>query len=272
MPGARPMARRFEWGTRAPWIGALVALCLGTAQAADLPDSCGGPQGRTSQGQVDHVYDGDTVRLTNGTRVRLIGLDTPEIFWREQTAEPYGHEARDALVELLREHDNQVLLVHDAERKDRYQRTLAHLFTPDGQPITALMLRQGLATALTIPPNDWHVECYRDTEALARGEALRIWSLEHLEAFEAEELPRDAEGFRIVTGEVVRIGLSQRAHWINLEGNVAFRIDREDMQYFPDLDIDALRGEQVEGRGFVYTHRGQPRIRIRHPVDLRILD
>jgi endonuclease YncB( thermonuclease family) len=29
--------------------------------------------------QVDYVVDGDTVRLSNGTYVRLIGIDTPEV-------------------------------------------------------------------------------------------------------------------------------------------------------------------------------------------------
>ncbi|MCG5513335.1 thermonuclease family protein [Ectothiorhodospira shaposhnikovii] len=266
------MARLNGLKTRALLVGALVAFAAGAVQAVTLPESCGGPTGRVEQARVNHVYDGDTVRLSDGTRVRMIGLDTPEIFWRENSAEPFGHEARDALVEILESHDYRVLLVHDQERRDHYQRRLAHLFTPDGRPIHAELLARGLAVALTIPPNDWNLQCYRDAEAQAREAGLKIWEQDHLRVFRAEELPPDTEGFRRVEGRVVRLGESGRSHWINLEGNVAFRIDHEDMVHFPGLDPATLRGREVMGRGLVYSHRGQPRIRIRHPADLQILD
>ncbi|WP_412852307.1 thermonuclease family protein [Ectothiorhodospira shaposhnikovii] len=266
------MARLHGLKTRALLVGALVASMAGMAQAVTLPESCGGPAGRVEQARVNHVHDGDTVRLSDGTRVRMIGLDTPEIFWRENSAEPFGHEARDALIEILEAHDHQVLLVHDRERQDRYQRRLAHLFTPDGRSIHAELLARGLAVALTIPPNDWNLQCYRDAEAQARDAGLEIWEQEHLRVFAARELPPDSEGFRLVEGRVVRLGESQRSHWINLEGNVAFRIDHEDMTHFPGLDLATLQGRQVMGRGIVYSHQGQPRIRIRHPADLQILD
>nr|WP_238621743.1 thermonuclease family protein [Ectothiorhodospira lacustris] len=258
--------------TGALLVGALVASVAGMAQAVTLPDACGGPAGRVEQARVNHVYDGDTVRLSDGTRVRMIGLDTPEIFRRENSAEPFGHEARDALIEILEAHDHQVLLVLDRERRDHYRRRLAHLFTPDGKSIHAELLARGLAVALTIPPNDWNLQCYRDAEAQAREAGLKIWEQEHLRVFNSQELPPDTEGFRQVEGRVVRLGESQRSHWINLEGNVAFRIDHEDMIHFPGLDPAVLQGRQVMGRGLVYSHRGQARIRIRHPSDLQILD
>ncbi|WP_238375993.1 thermonuclease family protein [Ectothiorhodospira magna] len=241
----------------------------------NLPASCVGPADRpVEQARVDHVHDGDTVRLADGTRVRMVGLDTPEIFWREHSAEPYGHEARQALIDILQAHDDRVLLVYDQERYDRYQRLLAHLFTPDGTSIHALLLARGLAVGLTIPPNDWNLRCYRDAEAQAREAGLKVWGLPHLQrVFPARELPRDAQGFRRVSGKVVRVGESRHAYWINLEGDVAFRIDREDMMYFPGLDNPrTLRGREVIGRGLVYTHQGQPRIRIRHAADLDILE
>ncbi|MBK1691863.1 thermonuclease family protein [Ectothiorhodospira mobilis] len=254
------------------------ALCLcvllaPAAQGRDLPPGCNAPGGLTRTGVVDHVNDGDTVRLEDGTRVRLIGLDTPEIHWGRDEAEPYAREARRALEEILDTHDDRVILQPDTEARDPHGRTLAHLFTPDGHPIAALLLDRGLATALTIPPNDRHLECYRTAEARARAAREGLWSLPRHQVFQAEELPRDATGFRRVEGKVTRIGESRRAHWINLdEGAVALRIDKADMGYFPGLDPESLEGKRVQGRGSVYTHRGQPRMRIHHPADLEILE
>jgi endonuclease YncB( thermonuclease family) len=40
--------------------------------------------------RVDHVVDGDTIALRNGQRVRLVQIDTPEVFFG---AECYGRAA-----------------------------------------------------------------------------------------------------------------------------------------------------------------------------------
>ena len=39
--------------------------------------------------RIDHVVDGDTVALRNGQRVRLVQIDTPEVFFG---AECYGRD------------------------------------------------------------------------------------------------------------------------------------------------------------------------------------
>jgi micrococcal nuclease len=250
------------------------APALPPAAAVPLPESCQAPVEDHGHATVDHIYDGDTVRLNDGTRVRLIGLDTPEFHHRDPDREPEAFAARalEALTAVLAANGHRVRLVHDRERHDRYQRTLAHLFTPDGQSISALMLAQGLGTRLTVPPNDWNLDCYRDAERGADAGGKGIWSRPENRVFEAADLPRNAEGFRRVTGRVVRLGESSRAHWVNLEGDVALRIDRKDLQYFDGFDVESLQDRRVRARGHVYNYRGQPRIRIRHPADLEIID
>ncbi|OOG25988.1 nuclease [Thioalkalivibrio denitrificans] len=280
------MQRARRWRALFLVRGALPILCLtalltgAPAQAqtpwtpVDLPESCQSPDHVHGRATVAHVFDGDTVRLDDGTRVRLIGLDTPEYHHRnpDLDPEPFAEEAHDALSALLAYHGHQVIVVHDRELHDRFQRLLAHLFTPDGQSVTALMLAQGLATRLTIPPNDWNLDCYRDAERRAGEARLGLWALPEHRLFDARELPRDAEGFRRVEGRVVRIGESSRAVWINLEGDVALRVDHPDLANFPELDVRALENQRVRARGHVYNHRGQPRIRIRHPANLEVLE
>lgn len=74
---------------------------------------------------ITKVYDGDTITLSTGERVRLLQIDTPEL----SPAECYGQEARSALVELLNL-PGQLTLKTDPklDKVDRYGRLLRYVF------------------------------------------------------------------------------------------------------------------------------------------------
>lgn len=70
----------------------------------DAPDFCKCMEGKTIQGKVVSVYDGDTVKVIfplNDTlykwNCRLIGIDTPEIRTRCSVEKQYGYKVRDCL-------------------------------------------------------------------------------------------------------------------------------------------------------------------------------
>src|SRR5690606_37661104 len=127
-------------------IAALAGAAWLVAQSADAPAS-GGPapaSGGSAPGQsipgqsipvpagarsevVEYVHDGDTLFLEDGTKVRLLGVDTPEI---GEHAECYGDEARALLRELLPE-GTRVRVVADVQPLDQYGRALLFLFTDD---------------------------------------------------------------------------------------------------------------------------------------------
>jgi endonuclease YncB( thermonuclease family) len=69
---------------RAVVFAALFAVVVSTATAAPASVSHG------QLGRIDHVADGDTVDLTNGAKVRLVQIDTPEVYF---TPECYGKQA-----------------------------------------------------------------------------------------------------------------------------------------------------------------------------------
>ena len=79
-------------------------------------------------------------------------------------------------------------------------------------------------------------------------------------------------GYRIITGNVIRIGESRSAIWINLAKNLALRIIKEDLPHFPDDTLKNLMGKNISARGWLYFANGQFRMQIRHPVDIRIKD
>jgi micrococcal nuclease len=82
--------------------------------------------------------------------VRLIGVDTPEVFGE---AECFGREAA-AFVRRLLPIGTRVQYTLGVERRDRYGRALAYVYTEDGRFLNLLLVRRGYAQPLTIPPND----------------------------------------------------------------------------------------------------------------------
>lgn len=119
---------------------------------------------------VVRVIDGDTIEVAGGTRIRLIGVDTPE------TAECFGSEATRYANELLPA-GTRVRLVYDVQRLDPYGRTLAYVYKlTDGVFVNLAIARNGFAQQATFPPNVAHAEEFRIAAASARTASLGLWS------------------------------------------------------------------------------------------------
>jgi micrococcal nuclease len=123
--------------------------------------------------KVVRVYDGDTVLLENGTQVRYLGIDTPEIDHKGGRSDVMAEEAGDVNRKLVG--GRHVRLEYDQEKVDSHGRCLAYLFLPNGEMVNAVLVRRGLAHVMSVHPNlkyrDLLVRCQR--EAMAEG--LGIW-------------------------------------------------------------------------------------------------
>lgn len=272
---ARPASRRDSNLRRSPasaFFFLLAALlCLSAAGAV----RAGTAQCRTTRfdsvGTVRYVVDGDTVWLTDGRKVRLIGIDTPEIGHEGRRSEPYARKARRALQGLLAAHHRRVGLVHDREAHDHYGRTLAHVFLRDGTSVEASLLDAGLGTGFAVPPDLRFLDCYRAAEQRARAARRGIWSLARYQPRAVRTLRPGMEGYRVIDGEVRGIGHSRTALWLEFGARFAVRIPRSDLVYFKAYDPARLAGERVRVRGKVFRSHGQLRLELRHPADLQIL-
>ncbi len=94
----------------------------------------------------EYVIDGDTVILDGGERVRLIGVDAPEIPHGKRPGEAGGYEASRYLRGLVE--GKTITLKYDEEAKDSYGRTLGYLYLGDGKNINEEMIRSGHAKAM----------------------------------------------------------------------------------------------------------------------------
>jgi len=120
------------------------------------------------------VYDGDTIILENGQRVRLLGINTPEIESRHRAAESGGKAAKEWLYNRIK--DQKVYLEHDLEKKDKYDRLLAHVFLADGTHLNRELIKKGLAFMSIVPPNLRYVDVFSHAQKEAETKKLGIWN------------------------------------------------------------------------------------------------
>ena len=252
------------------WAAILCASVLFPVAALGDGPSC--PADRSDQRVVSAmVLDGDTLALADGRRVRLLGIDTPEIGRDGEPSQPFAEEAKE-LLRRLAGAGARLRLRLDEERFDRYGRLLAHVFQDGGDNLQARLLGAGYATTLVVPPNEWSVGCYALEEARARKERLGIWGLSAYQPTPATTLADSARGFHLVTGRVQRVGESRANLWLNLSRHMAVRVPKDDLAYFGDLDLRQLAGRHLEVRGWIHKRRGELRITVRHPAALKVLD
>ncbi|MGH9157906.1 MAG: thermonuclease family protein [Acidimicrobiales bacterium] len=125
---------------------------------------------------VERVVDGDTIVVSGGERVRLIGVDTPETKDPRRPVGCFGSQASDFTASVLEE-GSRVRLVGDVEPRDRFDRLLAYAYRlPDGLFVNAELVRLGFALPLTIPPNVTFAEEFVNLARQAREAGRGLWS------------------------------------------------------------------------------------------------
>lgn len=169
---------------------------------------------------VTSVYDGDTVTLETGDRIRLRWVNTPEL----KPAEDFGPEAGNFSRDLVG--GTRVWLIMDPSAdgsppnpRDGYGRVVAGLCTvelvdgacPSGHNLSEELLSRGLAHLYIIPPDGSSDELKASLVAAqerARSAGLGIWSTDryqgalHITSFHADAPGNDRDH---PNGEYIRV-------------------------------------------------------------------
>lgn len=131
--------------------------------------------------EVVRVIDGDTLDLRvrdrgyATTRVRLWGVDAPEIAHKPgDVAEP-GADAAAAYLRSQAQGATVVLRLQDHRLRGRYGRLLAYVVLPDGTDLNARLIGQGLAKADDRWGHD-RAARYRALQREAKAAGLGVWS------------------------------------------------------------------------------------------------
>jgi len=133
---------------------------------------------KASYYQVTKVIDGDTIDVSiDGTisRVRLIGIDTPETVDPRKSVECFGKEASDQMKYLLG--GKNVRLEYDATQddKDKYGRLLRYVFRDDGMFVNQWMIENGFANEYTYNIPYQYQKEFKQAERLARENQRGLW-------------------------------------------------------------------------------------------------
>ncbi len=217
---------------------------------------------------VEWIPDGDTIHLADGTEIRLIGLNAPEVAHRDEPAEPWGPEAQRFLRRELK--DQKVRLETGPEVTDDYGRTLAHVFTGDGTNINRHLLRTGHAFATVHPPNTQRATDYFAAERKARQAERGLWARPYYAIHPAAKAGDLRNTFRRIQGRVAEVQTKRK--YIYLAFDDAFRAilakDRRDQFAEAGKDPDTLTGRTIVVRGWIHLRDGVPGIRLRHPLQI----
>ncbi len=142
-------------------------------QCTVLPSGCLQQDRNENLFRVTYVYDGDTVKLANGEKVRYLGIDTPEMNYNKPPAQYLAEEAKAFNRKLV---DGKIVrLEFDAQRRDKYHRLLAHVYV-DGLSINKKMIEEGYAKILIIPPNEKYADEFLKLQRKARQEGRGVWA------------------------------------------------------------------------------------------------
>jgi endonuclease YncB( thermonuclease family) len=212
--------------------------------------------------QVKKVYDGDTVLLSNNKKIRLLGINTPEVEGRHKSAQVGGEEAKQWLLIKLKNH--KVRLETDIEKQDKYGRFLAHIFTEDKQHINLQLVRKGLASVNIHPPNLKFSNALLQAQQQAEIDSIGIWSY-------SEYLPKQVikikhssyKGWQRIIGRIESIRHTRKYSYLNLSETFALKIEQKSLPLFPDLS--SYVGKQVEVRGWINKNKNHYSMFIRHP-------
>lgn len=283
-----PVRRRSAgWFRAVPWL-VICIVFISTAGTYAAEKDC-------EYQRVIRVIDGDTFIVETEERVRLIGVDTPEIVDVREDVQWFGREASKKLKSMIGGKD--VCLKRDKDKtidRDKYNRLLRYVWINDVF-VNRELIREGYAFAYTAYPFQY-LDDFRAQERAARKSHAGLWNVEKQKTWQREKkrnlallktcgidgtiCPWDAKGF---TGKrrTVRFFV-KKAHdagdrvFLNSENN--YRDERNftamiiKTPRMHGLDIeDMFWGKTVDVTGRVELYEGRMEIVVKDLSQLRVV-
>ncbi len=253
--GFAPAFTSAHASTDSPRIGSLTQ-CLGSALH------------QSEVVQIQSVTDGDTVRLTDGRRVRIIGLNAPELQKRsEKKLLAYAQLAKQRLENWISTADS-VRLVPGAENYDRHGRTLAHVLINGEYSVAANLIAEGLAASSAVAPNTRCATAYRYLEDKARQHKRGLWSSDNNPWYTTQKPVQTIVGFHIAHAKVIDLSRTRTGWQLRLQNGIVVnaKSSRLAQSY-----ANELIGKRIEIRGWFSRYKGTTQVRLHHTSNLAVL-
>lgn len=223
---------------------------------------------------VTKVVDGDTIELSNGEKVRYIGIDTPELRERHGSEwiykpRPYGEEAKDFNRFLIE--GKKVTLEFDVQKRDKYNRLLAYVYI-DGKMVNLEMVKEGYAMIYTYPPNVKYVEEFVNAQQHAREGGKGLWNGLEDNIIVTSLVSKNLGMLRIVEATVLSTYLSDKVLILNCRDNFKIAIFRNNLTRFPKELVRSpdsyFKHKTIRVYGVIKEYRGSYEIIVNDPSQL----
>jgi endonuclease YncB( thermonuclease family) len=258
-------------------IGGLLALSGRPARAQDIPALTELSPPETAN--VTAIIDGDTLRLGDGTLLRLSGIEAPKpgLAPGDAAMAALAAEAEQALKDLVAAQP--VALRVGAGKRDRYDRRLAQVFSSRGDWLQAALVVAGHARVRSDGRNRAGLRMLLGLETRARDAAQGIWRHPAFAVRQAEDprLGQYAGSFQIIEGRVFGAALAGGLGYINFgperETDLTLVLKKPalDLFYQAMFDVTTLTAKPIRCRGWLDLFDG-PRIDISHPEQIEVLE
>ena len=229
------------------------------------------------------VLDGETLKLTDGRTVRLIGAKAPmsPLGWRGDDPWPLVDEAKHALSALAAA-GKTVELRFGGLRQDRHGHFLAQVFVVEGENrlwLQEALVAKGLARVYSFADNRACVAELLAREKEARAKRLGVWAsyvYRIAPALDVKRLGRLIHSYQLVEGTVVAVGEGGGRLYLNFtedwRSDFTVSVDRKNASAFAaaGIDLKALIGRRLRARGFLAWRNG-PTIEATHPEQIELL-
>ena len=226
---------------------------------------------QTDIGTVTVVYDGDTikVRLANGEeeKIRLIGIDAPETNSEDKKIRLSAYYSKRFVFKSL--YKKQVRIEYDWEKRDKYGRLLAYIWTEDGTLFNEYVIQRGFAAAYTrFKYRPEYRERFVKAEEYAKTKGNGMWKKDPFPLVSRQEIP-DYMG-HLVSYEFVCATIRDRGNLLLLEskeGDFGATVYKKYQHLFPEMN--SLLGEKVTISGLLEEYKSQPQIMLFLPSQIK---
>lgn len=235
------------------------------------------------QGRVARIIDGDSfiLALADGSElsVRLSAIQAPRTAQRAARDWPYASEARAGLSALIK--GRNVRLYYGGERRDRFGRAVAQLYTVDqnDQPdlwVQGEMVRLGLARVYSWKGELADLPALYGLETEARDRNRGLWASSYyaVRKPDPDPLAQYVDSLQIVEGIVTSTADVRGRIYLNFgadyKTDFTIAIAKKNVKRFTSIDPLSLTGARLRVRGWVEMING-PMIWVDHPGRLEIL-
>jgi len=161
------------FGLKDSRIEHIVSQLLPEYSLQRIPSATAAPTG-VAEGEivvVKRVIDGDTLELSDGRRLRYIGINAPEVS-SENGKTCFSREATEKNKMLVE--GKIIRMAKDISDMDKYGRLLRYVWSGDIF-VNETLVRDGYAHASTFPPDVLYKDVFLAAEKQARAEMIGLW-------------------------------------------------------------------------------------------------